>query len=203
MHMLLRIALVLVIVSIGVAQQAPQSLMPQFPTKTADGKTVKVVSESQRFNFSKLTRTIPLPWNELQLLPADVPSGVKVVPDFICPSPAAQSLFKETTKVLPAFGAPARTAFQTFKGATTDGIILYMEWKNVLPADARVQICKLVYKANEKPENVDKTEEFLVNDHTVIMWCFKNPDAKVKMVHQRKTFELISRVATEMQKNKK
>jgi len=203
MNGMLRAVVVFAIVSVAVAQQAPPSLSPMIPTKTPQGQTVKVVSETQRYNFTKLTRTIPLPWNELQMPASKVPDGVKLVKEFSCPSSVAEKFFKETQKVDGAIGTPTRTAFQTFKGGSSDGVILYMEWDKVLPADARVRICKHIYKANEKPENIDKTEEFLVNDHTVIMWCFRNPDAKVKMAHQRQTFELISRVATEMQKNKK
>lgn len=203
MQSMLRAFLVLAVVSVAVAQQAPPSIRPQIPTKTPQGQTVKVLSETQRYNFTKLTRTIPLPWNELQLPASKVPDGIKLVKYFSCPSAVAEKFFKETAKVDGTIGTPTRTAFQTFKGGTSEGVILYMEWDKVLPADARVRICKHIYKANEKPENIDKTEEFLVNDHTVIMWCFRNPDAKVKMAHQRQTFELISRVATEMQKNKK
>ncbi|CAN5387220.1 hypothetical protein BH10BAC6_BH10BAC6_03390 [soil metagenome] len=205
MHPILRTVLVLVVVSVAVsvARQMPPTLSTQIPTKTPQGQTVKVLSETQRYNFTKLTRTIPLPWNELQLPASKVPNGIKLISSFACPSAVAEKFFKETAKADGAIGAPSRTAFQTFKGGTSDGVILYMEWDKVLPADARVRICKFIYKTNEKPENIDKTEEFLVNDHTVIMWCFRNPDAKVKMAHQRQTFELISRVATEMQKNKK
>ena len=203
MHTMMRAVLVLAIGSVAIAQQMPPSLSPQSPTKTPQGQTVKVLSETQRYNFTKLTRTIPLPWNELQMPASKVPDGIKLVNTFACPSAVAEKFFKETAKVDAAIGTPTRTAFQTFKGGTSDGIILYMEWDKVLPADARVRICKFIYKANEKPENIDKTEEFLVNDHTVIMWCCRNPDAKVKMAHQRQTFELISRVATEMQKYKK
>lgn len=200
MRSFLIIAITGTLVFTGVAQQ---NNTPKF--QAPPGYTTKVESVHQTFNFYGLTRTILLPWERLPLIESSIPKGNSLSTVFKSPSKVAENLYNAPAKTLPSFGTPARQAFQAFKGKEGDGLILYFEYKNVLPKDAKEQLSKLFFKTSTPPDpNASRAvEQFLVNDHTIIVWCFKNVKSRVKEAHQKQTFEMISDVATRQDKNKK
>lgn len=188
---------------LAVVADAQQSNIPNF--QAPPGYNTKVESVHQTFNFYGLTRTILLPWERLPLIESSIPKGNSLSTVFKSSSKVAEKLYNDPAKTLPSFGTPSRQAFQAFKGKEGDGLILYFEYKNVLPKDAKEQLSMLFFNTATPPDpNTSKAvEQFLVNDHTVIVWCFKNIKSRVKEAHQKQTFDMISDVATQQDKNKK
>jgi hypothetical protein len=200
MRQLLALATVVAVTSLSTAQQGQ---MPNF--QAPPGYTTKVESVHKTYNFYGLTRNILIPWSRLPFPESNIPKGTSLAKAFSCPSKTAEKFYNDPKGVLPSFGTPNKQQFQSFKGKDGDGAILYMEYKNVLPKDAKEQLSKMFFKQAAPPDpNASKAiEQFLVNDHTVIIWCFKNVKSKVKELHQEQIFNLISEVATAMEQNKK
>lgn len=178
----------------------PHGLLQPGQTFQQGDQQVKVVSTKQRFNFSKLTRSIILPIHDVIILPHDLPGGVVETPGLKSPSAKAQIVYDNVTTTMPGFPAPAFKRLQVFKGKNMDGSVLFMEFSKGLPDDARVKIARILYNADEKPEGKDTMDEFLVNERQIIIWSFKNADSEVKINHQKKIFDVIGNVAAEMQR---
>lgn len=183
-------------VTLSTAQQ------PQF--KAPPGYTTKVEAVHKTYNFYGLTRTLALPWERLPMADSKLTAGNSSSPAFRSPSATATKLYNDPKGTLPEFGTPSRQAFQTYKGKDGDGCVLFFEYKNVLPANAKDQLSKLFFKTSAPPDPNESTkiEQFLVNDHTLIVWTFKNPKSKVKELHQEHIFNLVSEVATAAQHQK-
>ena len=176
-----------------------QNTMPAF--KAPPGYTTKVKDVHQTFNFYGLTRTIPLPWERLPQAEGQLPVGNAQSAGFSCPSAKATKLFNDPKGTLPSFGSPVKQHQQSFKGKDGDGAILYLEYGSNLPADAKEQLSKLFFGSPQPPDpnTSKKVEQFLVNDRTVIVWCFKNPKSRVKEKHQEMIFALVSEMAQKTQ----
>ncbi len=189
----------LLLLSALAIQQPP---IPNF--KAPPGKQVKVVKTVQHFNFYPLTRTIPLPWDRLQMPQALVPKGNKILSTFICSNNKVKAIQKDPAAALPAFGAPAKQAYQSFSGKDGDGAIVYLEYANKLPDNAKEVLSLAIFgkKTPPDPSKENKREQFLVNDHTVIIWVFKNEESQVRQDHQQMIFSLISEMAAVQQAKK-
>lgn len=194
----MRLVMLLVVLLVATSMYA-QNKMPAF--KAPPGYTTKVKDVHQTFNFYGLTRTILLPWERLPLAEGQLPTGNTLSAGFKCPSKKGEKLFNDPEGTLPGFGGPVKKLQQTFKGKEGDGAILYFEYGAKLPADAREQLSKLFFGSAQPPDpnTSTKLEQFLVNDHTVIVWCFKNPKSRVKEKHQEMIFALVSEMAQKMQ----
>lgn len=175
------------------AQQQPK--MPNF--QAPPGQQVKVVKTVQHYNFYPLTRTIPLPWDRIQLPPSLVPKGNKILSTFVSPSSKLSAIHKDPTGKLKEFGTPAKHAYQSFSGKDGDGAIVYLEYANKLPDNAKEVLSLAIFGKKTPPEPTDgkHKEQFLVNDHTVIIWAFKNDESQVRQDHQQMIFALISEMA--------
>lgn len=169
------------------AQQQPQ--IPNF--KAPPGHTVKVESVTTRYDFSGFNREVTMPIEPFFWPAQKVPKGYKETKTVKPATKAATSLWEKWESVLPTFGAPARKMAQAYTGGD-GGAILYFVWDRPLPADARKAICKILYRADEKPKGKDTNEEILVADSWVIIWSFKKPLSKIKEAHQKHTFETMS-----------
>jgi hypothetical protein len=176
---------------LAVAQQP----MPKF--NAPPGQQVNVVKTVQHYNFYPLTRTILIPWNRLLMNPGQVPSGNKILSTFVCPSAKISAIHRGPQGKLKSFGAPSKHAYQSFSGKDGDGAIVYMEYTNKLPANAKEVLSKVIFGTNTPPEpkSGGPGDQFLVNDHTVIIWSFKNEESQVRQEHQKMIFALISEMA--------
>ena len=180
-------------------------LSAQAPTfKAPPGYQTKVEAVSKTYNFYGLTRTLDLPWNRLKLPESKVPAGNAESSNFKCPSADGTRLYNNPKGVLPSFGTPSKQSFQTYRGKDGDGAVLFFRYTNVLPKDAKEQLSKLFFGSATPPDpnSSQEVEQFLVNDHSVVVWCFKNVKSKVKEAHQEHMFTLISEVATASQNQK-
>ena len=191
-----------VLMTLAISTSVAQPKLP--PMQAPPGYTTTVKDVHQTFNFYGLTRTIPLPWERIPHATNQLPSGTKVSPTFKCPSAMGTKLYNDPAGTLPSFGTPARQMQQSFTGKDGVGSILYFEYAQTLPADAKAQLSRLFFG---KPEPLDpntskKMEQFLVNDHTVIVWCFKNLKSRVKEKHQEMIFALVSEMAQKTQVGK-
>ncbi|MBK6419979.1 MAG: hypothetical protein IPI24_03925 [Ignavibacteria bacterium] len=188
---MMKLALVLALVAAPmIGQQMPQ--MPNF--KAPPGHTVKVESVTTRYDFSKFNREITMNLDAFIWAPSEVPKGYKETKTVKPATKAATSLWNSWETVLPAFGAPERKIAQAYTGAD-GGVIMYIKWGKPLPQDARKAICRVLYKADEKPAGKDTNDEILVTDDWVIVWSFPKPLSKLKEAHQKRTFDNIGRQA--------
>lgn len=185
------IVLTLVVSSAMLAAQTPSFQAPP-------GYQTKVESVHKTYNFYGLTRTLALPWNQLKMPENKVPAGNAESSNFSCPSKDAERFYSNPKGVLPAFGTPEKQMYQTYRGKDGDGIVLFLRYKNVLPSDAKQQLSKYFFGTATPPDpnSSKEIEQFLVNDHTVIVWAFATVKSKVKEAHQEHMFNLISQVAS-------
>lgn len=172
------------------AQQQPQ--IPNF--KAPPGHTVKVESVVTRYNFSGFNREVIIPLEPFMFQPHQVPKGYKETPKVKPATKIATQLWNSWESVLPAFGAPSKKSAQQYVGAD-GGVILYFQWDRPLPSDARKAICRVLYKADEKPTS-DTKDEVMVTDNWVIIWSFSKPLSKLKEAHQKHAFAVVNSEAT-------
>lgn len=181
------------------------ALTAQTPTfKAPPGYQTKVEAIHKTYNFYPITRTLDLPWNRLKLAESRIPAGNSESSNLRSPSADALRLYNDPKKVFPSFGAPEKQMFQAYRGKDGDGIIMYFRYANVLPADAKERLSRLFFGTATPPDPTSSPhiEQFLVNDHTIIVWSFKNLKSAVKEAHQEYIFNLVSEVATAAQKQK-
>ena len=192
----MRYFLVLALLAASAASNAQQPSLPKLNTPPGTTATVKSVTKS--FNFYPLTRTVLLPWERLPLPSKLIPAGNTQLTAFMSPSPKVQNYFNNPSKYVPSFGTPKRTHYQSFKGKDGEGVIIYLEYQNKTPENAVEILSKYFFntKTPPKPTESKAMEQFLVNEHTVIVWAFKETTSKVKEAHQEMIFNLISEVAT-------
>ncbi|NQW29947.1 MAG: hypothetical protein HQ472_05490 [Ignavibacteria bacterium] len=187
---------------VGVGTLSAQKGKIQMPNfESPPGYTTTVQGVTHTYNFYPLTKTILIPWDRMQMNANGLPKGVTTSNVFTCPSATAKNYYNNPFGTLPKFGTPSKTAFQAFHGGTATGTILYFEYAHVLPADAKEQLSKLFFNSTTPPDpnTSTKVEQFLVNNHTVIVWCFRDKTSQVKQDHQEMIFALISEMA---EKNK-
>lgn len=184
------IALVMIAGATNAQQQVPN-------IKGPPGTKTTVTSMTKTFNFYPLKRTVRLPWDRLQMPYNEVPEGNQITSVFKSPSSKAQRFYDNPSKYVPSFGSPKRRAYQTFSGKDGNGIILYMEYDKKTPENAVEILSKYFFNASEPPHPNKSTEmeQFLVNEHTVIIWAFAERKSMVKQTHQEMIFDLISEVA--------
>ncbi|MCX6140833.1 MAG: hypothetical protein NTX15_08405 [Candidatus Kapabacteria bacterium] len=169
--------------------------MPQIPNMTAPpGHTVKVESVTTRYDFSKFNREISMPIEPFIWKTSDAPKGSKETTTIKPATKVATSLWTSWESVLPSFGPPSRRTAQAYSGAD-GGVIMYFKWDKPLPSDARKAICRVLYKADEKPTGKDTNDEVIVTDDWVIVWSFPKPLSKIKEAHQKHTFEVVGNEA--------
>lgn len=196
------ITTLLLVSALGLQQQP---VMPKF--QAPPGQQVKVVKTVQHYNFYPLTRTIPLPWDRIQMHASQVPKGNKILSSFTCPSAKVSAIQKNPANKLKEFGTPAKQAYQSFAGKDGEGAIVYLEYAQKLPANAKEILSKAIFGKTTPPDpsSGKNKEQFLVNDNTVIIWVFKNDESDVRQSHQQMIFALISEMAQaqEAQKAKK
>jgi hypothetical protein len=169
------------------AQQAPNFKAPP-------GYTTKVESVVTRYDFSKFNREVNIPLQPFIWSPSLFPAGAKATDKVKPATKAAASLWNSWETVLPEFGAPSRKEAHAFDGPE-GGTILYFEWSTPMPLEARKKLCKILYKADEKPAGKDTNDECMVGDTWIIVWSFKKPLSTIKEAHQKYTFETVSREA--------
>ncbi len=169
------------------AQQAPNFKAPP-------GYTTKVESVVTRYDFSKFNREVNIPLQPFIWSPSLFPAGAKATDKVKPATKAAASLWNSWETVLPEFGAPSRKEAHAFDGPE-GGTILYFEWSTPMPREARKNLCKILYKADEKPAGKDTNDECMVGDTWIIVWSFKKPLSTIKEAHQKYTFETVSREA--------
>ncbi len=178
---------------------------PQAPVfKSAPGQKVNVVSTVKHFNFYPLTRTIPLPWSRLPLPKDKIPKGNNLLSTFSSPSSKIAAIQKDPAGKLKEFGTPSKQAWQAFNGKDGPGAIVFFEYEKKLPDNAKEILSQLIFgkKTPPEPKQGGPMEQFLVNDHTVILWAFKKDDSQVRQAHQDMIFSLISEMATATQASK-
>lgn len=158
------------------------------------GNNVKVTSVTSRYDFSRLPREIELPFTRFPYKPGEQPAGYtpseKVKPATV----VVGKLVKNWKSVLPSFGTPAEMIVQKYAGKD-GGTIVFARWNAPLPDDARKQLCKLLYKADEKQPGTDTKDELLVANTWCIIWSFSNPLSELKQAHQKHTFSIVNEEA--------
>ena len=158
------------------------------------GKNVTVKSITSRYDFSKLPREIELPFARFPYQPNEQPAGYTPSAKPKPATPAVTKLLKDWKKTLPGIGAPDELIVQAYDGKEGGAIIL-ARWGKPLPEDARKQICKLLYKADEKLPGSDTKDDLLVADTWCIIWSFSNPISELKQAHQKRTFAIVNEEA--------
>jgi hypothetical protein len=153
-----------------------------------------VESVVTRYDFSKFNREVNIPLQPFIWSPSLFPAGAKATDKVKPATKAAASLWNSWETVLPEFGAPSRKEAHAFDGPE-GGTILYFEWSTPMPLEARKKLCKILYKADEKPAGKDTNDECMVGDTWIIVWSFKKPLSTIKEAHQKYTFETVSREA--------
>lgn len=195
--------LILVTLFFAASVAASAQAVPQF--KTQPGYTTSVQSMTKNYNFYPITRTIMLPWNRLPLPLSKISEGNTNITALRCPSKTAERFYDNPKKVLSSFGTPKRKAYQSFRGKDGDGAVLFLEFGKVLPMDAREQLSKMLFNTSVPPDpnKHANIEQFLVTDHTIIIWVFNDPKSQVRQDHQDQIFNLVSEMATKQTANKK
>jgi len=196
--LLLSIVILTAFVVAGFAQQMPN-------LKPPPGYTMQTKEVGSTFNFYSLKRGMfRIPFDRIPMPPNKIPKGFIENKTFVCPSPQGTKYYNSPAAAFPTFGEPSRKGFQAFKGKGGDGVVLIFEYTNQVPMDAKDQLSKYFFKKTTPPDPNTQTEaeQFLVNDNTVIVWCFKNPKSEARQAHQKHTFELIGEVATAGQPKK-
>jgi hypothetical protein len=158
------------------------------------GKNVTVKSITSRYDFSKLPREIELPFARFPFQPNEQPAGYTPSAKPKPATPAVTKLLKDWKKTLPDLGAPQELVVQSYDGKE-GGAIIFARWGSPLPEDARKQICKLLYKADEKKPGTDTKDDLLVSDTWCIIWSFANPISELKQAHQKRTFTIVNEEA--------
>lgn len=174
--------------STAMAQPSKEQLRKQF------GDNVTVKSVTTRYDFSALSREIPMPFERFQYLPGEQPAGYKVSTTMKPATPAVRKLWTSWASVLPEFGAPSQKILQGYSGKE-GGVILYVRWSKPLPADARRAICRLLYGKDEKPLGSDTKDDLFVTNDWIMIWSFNNPVSELKQAHQKRTFEIVNQEA--------
>jgi hypothetical protein len=184
--------------SSALAQRLPKDV-PMPPINAGPGKSVTVESVVKHYNFWGLKREVPLPWNRVIMMPAAVPSGVKMVSTPMASTPSVMKLAKAPSAMLGGIPKPSRTKVQHFKGvnARDNGTIVYMEWSAPLPADIRERLAKVFYNKNVRPDGPQQVE-FICNTNTIVIWAFAKHESAVKQAHQEATFNLVSELAEKL-----
>jgi hypothetical protein len=185
-----------------VNQQTQQGQVPQF--KAPPGYEAKVQSVSHSYNFYPLKRDLPIQFDQIAMPPSTLSKGISVSKTFSCPSATAEKFYNNSVSAMPSFGTPSRKGFQAFVGQGADGIVIFYEYSHVLPMDAKEQLSKYFFKSTVPPNPTDSKaiEQFLVTDHIVVVWCFRNPKSKAKEDHQTYIFNMISGIGQKMQQKK-
>lgn len=193
MRYLLVLAFLAIASGVSIAQG---SSVPNFNTPPGTKATVQSVTKT--FNFYPLTRTVQLPWDRLPLSPSAVPTGNTLLSAFASPSRKVQDFYNNPQKYVAQFGTPKRRSQQSFKGKDGDGVIIFLEYDKKTPNNAVEILSKYFFNSSTppKPDVSTNMEQFLVNEHTVIVWAFAKKGSKVKETHQDMIFNLITEVAT-------
>ena len=72
----------------------------------------------------------------------------------------------------------------------------YLIWKKFLTVFYSIQqICKLLYKADEKQAGADTKDDLLVSNNWCCIWSFTNPTSELKQAHQKRTFSIVNEEA--------
>lgn len=158
------------------------------------GKNVTVTSVTSRYDFSKLPREIELPFAKFPYQPGEQPAGYAPAKNVKPATPAVAKLIKDWKRALPSFATPAETIVQAYDGKD-GGTIVFVRWGAPLPQDARKQICRVLYKADEKQAGADTKDDLLVADSWCIIWSFSNPVSELKQAHQKRTFSIVNEEA--------
>lgn len=186
--------IILLIAVIGASTAMAQQPSFQAPP----GYTTQVGETHRTYNFYKLTRTVLLPWDQMQMPESSIPTGNAPIYALRSPSKKATKFYDNTKNALSSFGTPKRKTYQCYQGKDGNGAVMFFEFDNVLPIDAVQQLSKYFFNTSTPPNPTGSTkvEQFLVNDHQVIIWTFQNPKSKVKEEHQKYIFELVSKSAS-------
>jgi hypothetical protein len=158
------------------------------------GNNVKVTSVTSRYDFSKLPREIELPFTRFPYKQGDQPAGYTPSEKVKPATAVVGKLVKNWNNVLPSFGTPAEMIVQKYAGKD-GGTIVFARWNAPLPDDARKQLCKLLYKADEKQPGTDTKDDLLVANTWCIIWSFSNPLSELKQAHQKHTFSVVNEEA--------
>lgn len=196
----LRFCLVVAILFAAISAYGQSSALKDQITKSL-GKDVTIKEVTTRYDFSGLSREIPLTFERFQFVPGEQPSGYTESASVKPATPAAQKLWTKWEKVLPEFAAPTQKFIQAYKGKQ-GGVILYFRWSKPLPDDARKAICRVLYGKDEKVLGSDTKDDLLVSNNWCMIWSFAQPTSELKQAHQKRTFEIVNQEAQQwMQAN--
>ncbi|HRK05801.1 MAG TPA: hypothetical protein PLW14_11975 [Chlorobiota bacterium] len=161
------------------------------------GYNMSVQKVITRYNFSKLTSIIRIPYDNVPFTKEEFPKGVKgaQAPTFL--SKKAKALWEAIEKQFPGLVISRKQA-QGLQGAGGPGTILVWELGQKPPADMRQRISRYLFGADEPKNNVSYTDEFLMTDNIIVMWSFKNKESPTKEAHQKKMFDMIGAIANSM-----
>lgn len=171
---------------------------PGVPNFTAPpGYDMSVQKVITRYNFSKLTSIIRIPYDNVPFTKEEFPKGVKgaTEPSFL--SKKAKTLWESIEKQFPGLVVSRKQA-QGLKGAGGPGTILVWELGQKPSADMRQRISRYLFGADEPTNNVSYTDEFLMTDNIIVLWSFKNKESPTKEAHQKKMFDMIGAIANSM-----
>lgn len=155
------------------------------------GKNVTVQSVTTRYDFSKLPLEIELPFSRFPYQTGEEPAGYTPAKKSRAATPAVTKILKDWKKALPTIGKPDELLIQAYDGKE-GGAIIYARWNQPLPTDTRKQICKFLYKSDEKTPGVDTKDDLLVSGTWCIIWSFSNPLSELKQAHQKRTFTILN-----------
>ncbi|MBU3700325.1 MAG: hypothetical protein FGM33_10030 [Candidatus Kapabacteria bacterium] len=170
------------------AQSMDETIKKQF------GKDAKVTAVTMRYDFSGLAREITMPFESFPFMSGEQPAGYKESSTVKPATAPAKKLWASWEKELPSFGAPSQKIIQAYSGKE-GGVIMYFRWNAPLPADARRQICRVLYGKDEKPIGSDTQDDLFVTNDWCMIWSFAKPLSELKQAHQKRTFEIVNQEA--------
>lgn len=161
------------------------------------GYNMSVQKVITRYNFSKLTSIIRIPYDNVPFTKEEFPKGVKgaTAPTFL--SKKAKAMWESIEKQFPGLVVSRKQA-QGLTGAGGPGTILVWELGQKPSEDMRQRISRYLFGADEPKNNVSYTDEFLITDNIIVLWSFKNKESPTKEAHQKKMFEMIGAIANSM-----
>lgn len=190
------VSILLTALMLAAPQQQPSLNLPSL--KAPPGYTTKVTTKITTYDFSKLRRDIIMPLDKLPLTSSEIPKGVQMSKAFSADDKTVVDLHNDPSSVIPGLGKPSKRLSQVYTGDKGSGTIVMLEFSETLPPDIRTRLNTLFYKQPAIADTKKEKVEYLANDRQLIIWCFRNAEAPVKLASQKKTFETVNTTAEQM-----